>query len=82
MPCECLGHKIPVPAKSNPKEWAKLRTFLNETQQKAAEEQAERKSIRRHHLTQQISKLQALPVNPGRSIEIKKLMAELVGLNA
>ena len=81
-PCSYLGYKIPVPPKSKSREWAALRDQLaRERMQKdlASDVSAVRA---RHALEQEISRLEALPINEGRTKAIRLLQRRLSESNA
>lgn len=81
-PCSYLGYKIPVPPKSKSREWAVLRDQL-------ARERMQRdlasdvSTVRAQHaLEQEIARLEALPVNEGRTNAIRLLRRRLSGSSA
>lgn len=80
-PCSYLGYKIPVPPKSKRREWAALRVQLaRERMQRDLMSDASAVQAR-HALEKEISRLEALPVNEGRTKAIRLLQRRLSGSN-
>ncbi len=82
MPSSCLGYKIPVPPKSKKREWSALHAQL-------ARERSERElaakiaAVRqKHDLQLEIARLEAMPVNEGRTKAIRRLRRRLSESNA
>lgn len=82
QPCECLGYKIPVPPKSKPKEWEKLRKEFYRSKREFNTEYEQSRVRRVHDLEQEIAKLQAMPENVGRRSLIKRLKKQLEAARA
>jgi len=81
-PCTYLGYKIPVPPKEKKREWTDLREQLARERMErelAADVSAVRQ---RHDLEQEIARLEAMPVNEGRTKAIRLLRRRLSGSNA
>jgi hypothetical protein len=77
-PREYIGYKIPVPPKSKEKEWKQLfeQHFASKCQ-KLVEIEKERVK-RQHSLEQEITRLEAMPENPGRARAIGLLRKQLL----
>ncbi len=75
--CECLGYKTPIPPKAKTRKWEKLRIRYFELKwQFLLKQQALRVRIV-HNLEQEISRLSAMPKNPGRLATISYLSKQL-----
>ena len=75
--CECIGYKTPVPPKSKPKEWERLRRAFHEARRSALLKREQARVRRVHDLEQEIARLEALPSNPGRRGTIAHLRTRL-----
>lgn len=80
--CTFLGYKIPVPPKSKIKTWAQLRNQLHREATTRVNDAVQARVQRQHQLEQEISKLQTMPSNPGRSAAIRRLQKKLGGAGA
>lgn len=76
-----IGYRIPVPPKKDVKRWLKLEADL--ALAKSAHAQTSQLLLVRriHDLEKELSKLTALPENPGRRSLIRKLSSELERLH-
>ena len=80
--CVYLGYKIPVPSKSKIREWSALREQLAR-EKNQRELAADAKVVRdRYTLEQEIARLEAMPINDGRTKAIRLLQRRLSGSNA
>jgi hypothetical protein len=79
-PCENIGYKIPVPAKSKPQEWEDLRERFYAERRDQAEQERIYGVQRRHELENEIAELEGRPSNAGRSAAIKRLRRILQSL--
>jgi hypothetical protein len=66
-----LGSKLPIPSKRDEKAWRALRTQLGRARRREAETALEAAVRLRHHLEQEIKKLESMPTNEGRQNSIK-----------
>ena len=81
-PCTYLGYKIPVPPKNKIREWEQLQTQLNQKAQETAVARNKVSVRRKHDLEQEIARLEAMPVNEGRTKAVTLLRKKLEALNA
>ena len=80
--CTYIGVKIPVPPKSKPKEWVKLRQQLSCEIAEVKNKNKKHAVAKKHDLEKEIVKLELLPINNGRLSLIKKLKKQLAQYNA
>lgn len=81
-PCECLGHKTPIPPKSKVRDWEELRQAYFASLRANLHEQELQRVSSIHWLEQEISRLESLPPNAGRSQAVKHLKKQLAQLQA
>lgn len=72
-----IGYKIPVPPKSKPKEWKKLREQLAFDAREFERDICKSKVRKRHDLEKELEILKVLPSNAGRQSLIKQLEKQL-----
>jgi hypothetical protein len=72
-----LGYKIPVPPKSKPKDWEKLRLAFDQSRRQAARKRTMERVRRTHDLEQEIARLEGMELNPGRTTAVKLLKKQL-----
>ena len=80
--CSYLGYKIPVPPRSKSRDWAALRDQLVRERMQRDLVWDIRMVRARHALEQEIARLEAMPVNEGRTKAIRLLQRRLSGPNA
>ena len=80
--CTYLGYKIPVPPKQKVREWSALREQLSRERLAREVQEHEMAVRRRHELEQEITRLEAMPANPGRMRAVQLLRRQLAGSNA
>jgi hypothetical protein len=72
-----LGYKIPVPPKSKPKAWEKLRLAFYQSRNETVRERTMERVRRAHDLEQEIARLERMGSNPGRTTAVKLLKKQL-----
>jgi hypothetical protein len=78
QPCRSIGHRIRLPSKRAGKAWDELRASL-QAQAIASAEHSHVSRVRRiHQIQKEIARLQAMPVNEGRRVQIQLLRKRLV----
>ena len=80
--CSYLGYKIPVPPRSKNREWMALREQLARERVQKDHESYVSVVRERHALEKEIARLEALPVNEGRTKAIRLLQRRLSGSTA
>lgn len=78
--CTSIGHKIPLPSKSDVRAWRSLREQLQNSAVDAQVRKYEQRVRDIHALEQQIADLEARPKNEGRAKSMKHLRSELRAL--
>jgi len=79
-PCECLGYKTPVPGRSKVKEWDALCRAFYASRRAFLLRRDRAKVRRRHDIEQEISRLEQMSPNEGRSDAIKLMHKALESL--
>lgn len=79
--CFYLGYKIPVPPKQKAREWMALQAQLSSERITRDVQQYQLAVRRRHELEQEITRLESMPSNTGRSRAIQLLRRRLAGSN-
>jgi hypothetical protein len=82
QPCECIGYKTPVPAKSKVREWNALAESFYASRRRHVFGQQKRRVRQIHDLEREIVRLESLPRNEGRSEAISHLRKQLERVRA
>jgi len=80
--CTYLGYRIPVPPKQKARAWTALQAQLSRERIGRDVQQHQLEVRRRHELEQEISRLESMPSNPGRTRAITLLRRRLGGPDA
>jgi hypothetical protein len=75
--CECLGTRIPIPPKAKIKAWEELRERFYRWQRQRWLTSHKQRVRSVHGLEQQLRRLQAMPLKPGRTDMIAYLNRRL-----
>ena len=81
QPCECIGHKIPVPPKAKIRAWDELRIRFYQARREYLLAVEKHRVRQIHDLEQEISRLAAMPENAGRQVAIKQLKKRLEAIH-
>jgi len=81
-PCECLGHKTPIPPKSKVKDWTRLREGFYRFRRELVAKDFSLRMAKIHTLEQKIARLSRLSEKPGRVSMIKFLQRKLEAAHA
>jgi hypothetical protein len=79
-PCECLGYKTRIPVRTKVKEWSDLCRSFYESRRALFLRKDRAKVRRTHDLEREISRLEEMTQNEGRSDAIKLMRKELEGM--
>jgi len=80
--CECIGYKTLVPARTKIRDWRMLSEAFYRSRRNYVFGQQKRRVRRIHDLEQEIARLEAMPLNDGRTLAAKRLRKELEELRA
>ena len=75
--CTDLGHKLPIPSKSDLVAWQGLYVEFREFKRRIAVTREEERVANTHRLERQIEHLESQPANPGREQTLRELRRRL-----
>src|SRR5690348_17148847 len=77
QPCDCLGYKVPIPAKTKTKAWEAMRERFYRRRREYWLKAQESNVRSTHDIEREIVRLEAMPRSRGRSVRVTYLKKRL-----